>query len=134
MLFQHTAIHRNKRCVLAYLNSRAAYLRSRRWLVSGVLKPSVRERVSGEEANYFKEYDKILSAYMDCVGLPLTDMLDPPKELMVEVRLVGSEECSLVTDSGAAITLRPKTTEHVRRSDVEHLIRDGLLVYAHAGE
>jgi len=51
--------------------------------------------------------------------------LQPPKDLFVEIRVL--KDCGeIVTDSGTMI-LNEGTTHHVRRTDVEQLIRNGVV-------
>lgn len=116
-----------------------------RWdLHTAVLPEGVKENLSTNEAAFFEAYHQILSEYMDSVGLDLTvvccwnvlallfmltvckDLKTPPKDLFIEVR-VKSGGGSIVTDRGNTLVLDPNTTHFVRRSDVEALIRQGVL-------
>ena len=51
--------------------------------------------------------------------------LQPPKDLYIEVRVVV--DCGeIMTDTGS-VNLEAGTVHFLRRSDVEHLIRQGML-------
>jgi GINS complex subunit 1 len=50
----------------------------------------------------------------------------PPKELFVEARVL-QDAGQIVTESGATLILQEGTTHHMRRSDAEELIRNGVL-------
>ena len=55
----------------------------------------------------------------------LTTDINPPKELMVEIRVLQS--CGeIYTDSGA-VNLERNTTHYLRRSDIEPYIRKGFV-------
>ena len=57
-------------------------------------------------------------------GVSKQDM-NPPKELHIEVRV--KEDCGeIFTDTGV-VSLKKNTTHFLRRSDVEHLIRQDVL-------
>ena len=49
----------------------------------------------------------------------------PPKDLYIEVRVL--EDCGEVLTETGTILLEKNTTHYVLRSDIEHLIRQGLL-------
>ena len=73
----------------------------------------------------FTAYDKLHGDYASFLQMDLTADLQPPKDLYIEVRV--EKDCGeIFTDSGA-VTLERGTTHYLRRSDVEHLIRQGFL-------
>ena len=81
--------------------------------------------MSGPESHFLNEYNKILGAYCDSIELDLTADVKPPRDLYIEVRVL--RDCgSVLTDSGS-VALRPGTAHFLKRSDVEHLIRQGAL-------
>eukprot|EP00041_Stephanoeca_diplocostata_P026370 m.709869 g.709869 ORF g.709869 m.709869 type:complete len:192 (-) comp22948_c0_seq2:2795-3370(-) len=125
MMVQYTAILRNKRCMLAYLNERVNRLQNLRWDVGAVLPPELKENLSMQESEFFQLYSRGLGAYMKAIDLDLTTDLLPPKELYIEVRcLVDVGE--IVTEEGT-VNLEKDSQHFLRRSDVETLVRQGVL-------
>ena len=55
---------------------------------------------------------------------PPQDM-KPPKELFLQVRALV--DCGEVATESGFVTLSRNTTHYLRRSDVEHLIKQGML-------
>jgi GINS complex subunit 1 len=53
-------------------------------------------------------------------------LYQPPKELQIEVRVL-QDYGTIVTESGATITLKKDTRILLRRTDAEPLIRQGIL-------
>lgn len=82
--------------------------------------------LSSQEMNFFSNYDRLLSEYMQGFHLDLTADLQPPKDLYIEVRVV--KDCGEVLTESGPIHLAMNTRHYLRRSDVEHLIRQGALV------
>ena len=119
------AIKRNKRCGLAYVHERAKRVEKARWEVGRVFPQKMQERLSANELEYSAAYSGILERYQRDVGLDLTTDMSPPRELMVEVRVLQS--CGeIFTDSGP-VNLERNTTHYLRRSDIEPFIRKGLV-------
>ena len=77
------------------------------------------------ESEFFSDYNKGLGAYMDAVGMDLSTDLHPPKELYIEVRCL--EDIGEIATEEGTINLEKDSQHFVRRSDVEPLIRQGLL-------
>lgn len=96
-----------------------------RWDVGASAATHLADSLSGPESTFLNEYNKILGKYCDHVELDLTADRKPPSDLYIEVRVL--RDCgSVVTDAGS-VTLRPGTAHFLKRSDVEHLIRQGAL-------
>jgi len=136
IVVHHTSMKKNKRCLLAYIMNRLHRIKELRWdLHTAVLPDDVKENMSANEAAFFESYHKLLSEYMNDVGLDLTvDLKTPPKDLFIEVRVKQQTEAAgagaggaVVTDRGNTVVLDPNTTHFLRRSDVEALIRQGVL-------
>eukprot|EP01111_Echinosteliopsis_oligospora_P019164 TRINITY_DN9116_c0_g1_i2.p1 TRINITY_DN9116_c0_g1~~TRINITY_DN9116_c0_g1_i2.p1 ORF type:complete len:127 (+),score=19.54 TRINITY_DN9116_c0_g1_i2:317-697(+) len=122
-------MQRNKRCLLAYLMHRLQQIKGLRWdLGTSVIPDNIKTNLNPREVQFFSEYDKMLGDYMRSVNeLDLTmDLNQPPKNLFIEVR-VKQDVGALVTESGNTINLRANTTHFLRRTDVEPLIRQGVL-------
>ena len=85
---KHSAIERNKRCLLAYLNHRTELVTAMRWQFGAVLPEDVRLNMCEPELEFFSKYNKSLALYMRSVGTDLTTDFAPPKSLYVEVRVL----------------------------------------------
>lgn len=121
----HRSIQRNKRCALAYLMNRLRRIQDYRWEAGTVATAHLAENMSGLESHFLAQYNKILGQYCDTVELDLTADVQPPRDLYIEVRVL--RDCgSVLTDSGP-VALKPGTAHFLKRSDVEHLIRQGAL-------
>ena len=59
------------------------------------------------------------------VGVDITSDLSPPKELMVEVRVL--EDVGEVMMESGSVNLAKGTQHSLKRADVEHLVRQGYL-------
>jgi GINS complex subunit 1 len=125
VLVYHRSIQRNKRCALAYLMNRLRRIQAYRWEAGNVAAAHLAENMSAPETHFLAQYNKLLGKYCDQVELDLTAEAQPPKDLYIEVRVV--RDCgAVVTDSGP-VTLKPGTAHFLKRTDVEHLIRQGAL-------
>lgn len=89
--FRHTALLRNKRCVLAYLYHRVKRLRQLRWELGSILPTEITANLLNAEMQWFQNYNKSLATYMRSIGddhgLNLTVNMSPPKTLYVEVNI-----------------------------------------------
>ena len=121
----YRSVQRNKRYALAYLMNRLRRIQAYRWQVGAAASSHLQENMSSHETNFLTAYNRILGEYSDKVELDLTADLQPPRDLYVEVRV--RRDCgNVVTDSGV-VALKCGTAHFVKRSDVEHLIRQGAL-------
>lgn len=119
------SIQRNKRCALAYLLNRLSRIQAYRWQVGPSAAAHLAENMSAPETTFLNQYNKLLADYCDKVQLDLTADLHPPRDLFIEVRVL--RDCgSVLTDSGP-VALKPGTAHFLKRTDVEHLIRQGAL-------
>ncbi|KJE95599.1 Psf1, variant [Capsaspora owczarzaki ATCC 30864] len=126
----HSAMQRNKRCLLAYLQARVLQIEQVRWDFGQAPPASVRDSYSPFEQQYMSQYNQILQTYMGSVQCTLTEDLNPPKDLLAEVRCLTNEG-EIVTENGT-IVLRKNSTLFLRRSDVDMLIRQGLVEHVHS--
>lgn len=121
----HRAIERNKRGALAYLYERLRRIVNYRWEAGASAATHLDGLLSAHEDTFLNEYGKILGRYFDEVELDLTADRAPPQDLYVEVRVI--RDCgSVMTDNGS-VALKQGTAHFLKRSDVEHLIRQGAL-------
>lgn len=119
------SIQRNKRVALAYLMNRIRRILDYRWQVGPSASSHLSDNMSAQEREFLTGYNRLLGEYSNKVGLDLTADLQPPKDLFVEVRV--KRDCGeILTDSGP-VSFKPGTAHFLRRSDVEHLIRQGAL-------
>ncbi|XP_023289362.1 DNA replication complex GINS protein PSF1 isoform X2 [Orussus abietinus] len=127
--FRHTALTRNKRCLLAYLYNRMRRLRQMRWEFGSFLPPEVSSNLILPENQWFKNYSKSLAVYMKSIGengLNLTMDTLPPKSLHIEVRCLvdyGKYEF----EDGQVVVLKKNTHHLLPRAYCEPLIRLGVL-------
>ena len=130
ILLRHSALERNKRCLLAYLNDRATKISDMRWQFGPVLPPEVRSHMCEPEMTFFNQYSKDLASYMravgDGTGINLTIDQAPPKSLYIEVRCM-QDYGELETDDGSIIVLKKNTQHFLPRTQCEPLIRQGVL-------
>jgi GINS complex subunit 1 len=123
-VYLQSCFHRNIKYSHAYFLHRMNKIRNLRWETGPVLPDYVqRETLSTNEQDYFHDYNKLLTSYNEAIDVDLTADLEPPKELMVEIRVLIS--CGeIITESGP-VSLDQGSTHYLRRSEVEHLIRLG---------
>lgn len=123
----YRSIQRNKRCALAYLYNRLQRIQAYRWEVGPSAASHLSENMSSSETTFLGAYNRLLANYSDAVDLDLTADPLPPRDLYIEVRV--NRDCgSVLTDSGP-VTLKPGTAHFLKRTDVEHLIRQGALTH-----
>eukprot|EP00039_Didymoeca_costata_P015117 m.252775 g.252775 ORF g.252775 m.252775 type:complete len:196 (+) comp16157_c0_seq9:149-736(+) len=125
MVTHHAAINRNKRCMLAYIMGRLERLKIIRWDVGAVLPDALKENLCSQERKFFTHYNRNLTNYMQAVGVDVSADLHPPKDLFIEVRCL--EDVGEIMTENGAIMLEKDTQHFLRRSDIEPLIRQGIL-------
>ncbi len=121
----HSIVKRNKRCLIAYLEQRAGSLKKIRWELGPILPDEKKANVSNRESIFFNEYGNLIAEYNQIMEVDLTSDLTPPKDFLVQVRVL--KDCGEIMVEGGAVTLSSGTTHSLRRRDVEHLIRQGYL-------
>ena len=123
----HQSARRDKRAILALLLHRARLVQSLRWeLGTAVLPRGVKENLHRHELEFFNAYSSLLAKYMAAAdGLDLTASDVPPKALKIQVRVL--RDFGQVTTLDGKINLVRGTTHFLRRSEVENLIRQGVL-------
>lgn len=83
------------------------------------------ENMSPQEMGFLNGYNRLLGEYSDAVNLDLTADIKPPRDLFIEVRV--KRDCGSVMTESGVLNLRQGTMCFVKRTDVEHLIRQGKL-------
>ncbi|KZV94466.1 GINS complex, Psf1 component [Exidia glandulosa HHB12029] len=129
------AMKRNKRILLAYIQSRLDRLRDLYWGAGGALahllgNAALRERLSPHEVDFLRQYhDMVVVARAEYEFgdiLDLTAGIDvPPKELHVDVRVL--KDIGDVHTEQGTIDFRKGQRFQLRRPDIEHLIVQGYL-------
>ncbi|XP_063932245.1 DNA replication complex GINS protein PSF1-like [Zophobas morio] len=127
IVMHFATIQRSKRCVLAYLMERIRRIQSLRFEHGSILAKKIKDNLSSSEQYYFSQYNQTLNAYMADIDFDLTVDLQPPTDLYIHVRALVSHG-EIQTEHGP-ITLIKNHQYFVRRSDVEPLIHQGLLVH-----
>ncbi|XP_037072083.1 DNA replication complex GINS protein PSF1-like [Pollicipes pollicipes] len=126
---RHAAIERNRRCLLAYLYHRLRSIGALRWSFGSVLPPDVKQNLSEAELAWFGSYSRSLAGYMRSIGetgLNLTDDLQPPKHLYIEVRCM-EDYGEFETDEGDVVLLKKNSIHFLPRAQCQHLVRQGVL-------
>ncbi len=126
-------IERDKRCLLAYHNFRVDLLKGLYWSNGGALPlilndAEIRSKLAPHEVDFLREYSKSIgewrSEVLDVVDLAM-GVDRPPKDINVAV--VVTRECGLVSTESGEIDFRKGHRYLVRKSEVEHLILQGYL-------
>jgi len=119
----HTAIHRNKRAGLVYLNYRLNQIRELLWGAGMVLTNEMKTNLSPPEENFISEYQQLITEFKRSSGVNLSEDLLPPKDVLILVESDG--DLGSIETSRGAIIFRPGTRQYLPRVDAEHLIRMG---------
>ena len=121
-------INRLLRILLAYLNHRLKKIREQFWSFAGDFN-TMKEFMSSNEVEFLGEYRTLVANYQEQfpIELNLLTDLEPPKDLYIEIRVL--EDCGeVLTTDGDVLKLEKNNTLLVRRQDVEHLIRQNMVV------
>ena len=126
VLCLHHSLARNKRCLLAYHHHRLEALEELFWDTGKpVLDKPKAEKLSELEMDYYREFQSLMGDLAQELDVDLTLNMDPPKELVVEVRSL-SDYGEVMTEYGS-VRLTKDSTLFMRRVDAEPLIRQGVL-------
>eukprot|EP01033_Poteriospumella_lacustris_P019044 gene19044-13742_t len=86
-IYLHQSLIRNQKYINAYLTYRLQKIRLARWQLGAVLPEKVsKEILSNKENEYFSKYSSILTEYNEALGLDVTSDMEPPKDLLIEVK------------------------------------------------
>ena len=124
ILYLKGCFYRNIKYSHAYFLHRMGKIRSLRWETGPVLPDHLnKDTLSTAEQDYFNDYNRLLSEYQEAIDVDLTADLEPPQDLMVEIRVL--QNCGEIITENGPVSLDGGSTHYLRRSDVEHLIRHG---------
>ena len=131
---RHACLERNQRCLLAYVYNRMTKICDYRWEVGSVLPPDFKLCLCEQEVQWFNRYNRSLATYMRKIGgsrgLDLTQHMQPPKSLYIEVRCL-EDYGEFETEDGVVIQLKLNSQHYLLRSQCEHLIKQGILEHIH---
>jgi len=90
----------------------------------------IKEKITPGELTYYNSYLEMIDQYnrtlSDHNNIDLTIDMKPPKELFIEVRIKKDYGTVMLPESGA-VNLQRNTTHLLRRSEVDHLIKQGVV-------
>ena len=102
-------MHRNIRCLLAYLNTRLTRVERLAWESGKHIPDRLQEKLSPAELDYFKTYLENIDNYNKAVSnmfandsnnIDLTVDFNPPKDLFLEVRVNKDYGNVILPESG----------------------------------
>ncbi|KAF4566144.1 DNA replication protein psf1 [Pleurotus pulmonarius] len=134
LIIIHTAINRNKRCLLAYHSHRVERFSDMYWAVGGALPhilstPDIRSKLSAHRVDYLRQYHDSVMEYRADLGANELDIMAgierPIKDLNVLVKVV--KDCGVIQTELGSIDFKKGQRFMVRRADIEHLITQGYL-------
>ena len=114
---------------LTYRNTRLDRLHRLAWESGKSLPEHIKEKLSPGEVTYYQSYLEAIDAYnkaLGCAGIDLTVDMTPPKELFIEVRVKQDFGTVVLPESGS-VNLAKGTTHLLRRTEVDHLIKRGIV-------
>jgi len=128
LLLHDAAIRRNKQCLLAYHVARLKKLQEE---VNGgnehAASSIMRSLINEAELDFVGDYEKLRTSFGGSMGLDLRASILPPEQDLIQVRVLSEKLGTLVTESGTSVDLELGTIHFLSRSDVEPLIRQGLM-------
>ncbi len=137
--------------MFSYLHNRLVKIRNLRWETGPVIPSSIKQdTLSVREKEYFMQYSSLLSEYNGSSGLDLTadlevmciifhlcnllvlflsscPYLQPPKDLLIEVRVLKDVGGKIMTDSGP-VSLDKGSIHFLRRFVIVLLPKHELLI------
>eukprot|EP00435_Cladocopium_sp_Y103_P006306 s2417_g2.t1 len=142
-------IHRNVRCLLAYLNARLEIVEQLRWEVGRMVPDEKLDKLHEAERQYFNRYndildirqhvdlilytgpvlDKFMKRYVHNCSHPLnlTAYAEAPEDVNIQVRVLRDDPQldGIVSNESGLLRLRGGCQMLVKKSDVELLLRAG---------
>lgn len=125
---------------MGYRNARADRLHRLAWESGKSLPDHIKEKMSPAEVTYYYNYIETINEYNKRLGemasagtgamplnIDLTVDMTPPKDLFIEVRVKQSGYGTVMLPESGEVNLAMGTTHFLRRSEVDHLIKKGVL-------
>eukprot|EP00927_Polykrikos_kofoidii_P050558 TRINITY_DN44452_c0_g1_i1.p1 TRINITY_DN44452_c0_g1~~TRINITY_DN44452_c0_g1_i1.p1 ORF type:complete len:211 (-),score=34.75 TRINITY_DN44452_c0_g1_i1:47-679(-) len=131
-------VERNRRILLAYLNYRLEKIEELRWEVGLMVPQRNLDKLHECEKLYMYEHNKLLDRYMrrpvrKCKEpIDLVADAEAPEDLNVQIRVDDEGPGEIVTVDSGVLRLKKGYQLFVKRTDVEHLIRAGLVSHVRA--
>ncbi len=116
---------------LFFRNARADRLHRLAWESGKSMPEHIKEKLAPAEVSYYQKYLEAIDEYnksltMGALALDLTIDMTPPKELFIEVRVKQDYGTVMLPESGQ-VNLSQGTTHLLRRTEVDHLIKKGIV-------
>ncbi|CAK4691659.1 unnamed protein product [Aphanomyces euteiches] len=125
LVVNHQCLMRNKRTALTYINHRINKIKQLRWQTGSVVPENLAPVLCAREMQFFQSYDQGLNDYMSAFKIDLSADIQPPKDLYIQVRVL--KDCGEIYTENGPVQLTANSTHFLRRTDVESLIRQGML-------
>ena len=125
------ALHRNKRCVLAYQRSRIDCLVYMLWASGGAstassLPEQVARYMSQHETEFMHTYRNLASDYRgQFLDIDIGAALIPPRDVFIEIRVV--QDCGEILTENGPVKLSLGSQAFMKRCDVQDLLLSGHL-------
>eukprot|EP00467_Chlorarachnion_reptans_P021151 CAMPEP_0114492098 /NCGR_PEP_ID=MMETSP0109-20121206/3363_1 /TAXON_ID=29199 /ORGANISM="Chlorarachnion reptans, Strain CCCM449" /LENGTH=165 /DNA_ID=CAMNT_0001668897 /DNA_START=190 /DNA_END=687 /DNA_ORIENTATION=- len=126
VVVSNETIKRNKRLALAYLNTRMDRIKKMWWTQGSIIPDEMKTKLHQAEKDFFEGYDKIMADYSQELDIDLTSDMNPPRDHMVQVRIL-KDYGEVLLRSGQFIDLK-RSSIFMLRSDVETLLQKGIAV------
>jgi GINS complex subunit 1 len=130
ILLQSAAIQRNKRCLLAYHQTRLDRIQQLYYWQS---QEASEESMCPPEIEFLRDYEKLVQSFQASTGVSwdLRSQTVPPQPSdRVQVRVVNADKFDggpIVLESGVSVVLTVGSTHYLLYSDVEEYLRSGDL-------
>lgn len=119
---------RNRDLVCAMLRHRMERIEYARWDTAGSLPEDELALLSQHEQRYSSRFNELLSEYQAANDIDLTRDHDPPSDnLYISVNVLQDVGQYVGPESGTNLDLKRGDLSFLRRGDVEHLVRQGLV-------
>lgn len=122
----HQAIVNRMNRILAIYHMHRLKLITRTTFEAPSLSPKIFANMSIREQEFHRQLqDALLEHQRSINSITLLGPVEPPKDLLIQIRV--KEDCGLIQTEQGAILLNSGSTHFVRRTDVFHLIGQGLV-------
>ena len=118
---------RIRNCLMGCVRHRMQKIEEFRWEVAGTMPEENEAMLDAHERQYARDYNQLLSDYQIKYDLDLTRDGGPPGDLLIKVNVLEGIGRFVGPESGATLELRRGDRPALRRGDVEHLVRQGIL-------